>query len=441
MDPVLLTVLVMGALFFFMAIGCPIGFSSLIVAVFFGLTLWGPSHMYLLASCAYGALSSQVLIAVPLFVLMGNIMLQTGIARDVFNSIYYLAGPIRGSLAMGTVLMASLFSAFSGSSSAMTVTIGKLAIPEMRGHGYQKELVLGTICVSGVLDFLIPPSILAIILGSISGLSVGWLYLAMFVPGFVLAGLYLAYIGVRCYLQPHLGPAISTKDLPPWYKRLTSIKSVVPPVAIVVAVLGGIYTGITTPTESAGVGALSMAIYAALTRSLNWSILRRAVWMTLELTSMLAWLIIGVTCFTNVYTVLGAPQLIQKFVTMLPVGRFGVIIMIQILWLILGSLMDDLAIMMLTVPVFFPIVKSLGFDLIWFSVLFMVNMQVAWLTPPYGFSLFLVRGITSSTDITMGDIYRGVVPFICVQLICLGLVMAFPGMVLWLPTFFLSKVG
>jgi len=323
----------------------------------------------------------------------------------------------------------------------MTVTIGKLAIPEMRGHGYQKELVLGTICVSGVLDFLIPPSILAIILGSISGLSVGWLYLAMFVPGFVLAGLYLAYIGVRCYLQPHLGPAISTKDLPPWYKRLTSVKSVVPPVAIVVAVLGGIYTGITTPTESAGVGALSMAIYAALTRSLNWSILRRAVWMTLELTSMLAWLIIGVTCFTNVYTVLGAPQLIQKFVTMLPVGRFGVIIMIQILWLILGSLMDDLAIMMLTVPVFFPIVKSLGFDLIWFSVLFMVNMQVAWLTPPYGFSLFLVRGITSSTDITMGDIYRGVVPFICVQLICLGLLMAFPGMALWLPTFFLSKTG
>ncbi len=169
----------------------------------------------------------------------------------------------------------------------------------------------------------------------------------------------------------------------------------IPPVAIVVAVLGGIYTGIATPTESGGVGALSMAIYAALTGSLNWSIMKKAVWMTLELTSMLMWLIIGVTCFTNVYTVLGAPQLIQKFVDSLPFGGYGVIVMIQILWLILGCLMDDLAIMMLTVPVFFPIAKSLGFDLVWFSVLFMVNMQIAWLTPPYGFSLFLTRAITA----------------------------------------------
>jgi TRAP-type mannitol/chloroaromatic compound transport system permease large subunit len=155
---------------------------------------------------------------------------------------------------------------------------------------------------------------------------------------------------------------------------------------------------------------------------------------------MLAWLIIGVTCFTNVYTVLGAPQLIQKVVHALPVGGYGVILLIQIMWLILGCLMDDLAIMMLTVPVFFPIVKALGFDLVWFSVLFMMNMQVAWLSPPYGFSLFLVRAITSeSGDVRMGDIYRGVVPFIGLQLICLGLIMAFPNFVLWLPTVVLGR--
>ena len=440
MDPMLLTVLLMGSLFLLMAIGCPIGFASLIVAVVFGVTLWGYSHMYMLAASAYGALTPQVLIAVPLFVLMGNIMLHTGIAREVFKSIYYVAGPVRGSLAMGTVGMASLFSAFSGSSSAMTVTIGKLAIPEMRRYGYQKELVLGTICVSGVIDFLIPPSLLAIVLCSISGQSVGRVYLAMFVPGFFLGALYVIYIGVRCYLQPHLGPAISMKDLPPWYKRLTSIKSVIPPVLIVATVLGGIYSGIATPTESGGVGALSMAIYAALTGALNWSTTKKAVWMTLEITSMLIWLIIGVTCFTNVYTVLGAPELILKFVEVLPVGPFAIIIMIQILWLILGCMMDDLAIMMLTVPVFFPIVKSLGFDLVWFSILFMVNMQIAWLTPPYGFSLFLVRAITTGTDITMGDIYRGVPPFIGLQLICLALVMAFPNeFVLWLPNLVLGK--
>jgi len=205
------------------------------------------------------------------------------------------------------------------------------------------------------------------------------------------------------------------------------------------AVLGGIYSGTTTPTESGGVGALSMAIYAALTGSLNWSTMKKAVWLTLEITSMLIWLIIGVTCFTNVYTVLGAPELIREFVDVLPVGPFAIIIMIQILWLILGCVMDDLAIMMLTVPVFFPIAKSLGFDLVWFSILFMVNMQVAWLTPPYGFSLFLVRAITTDTDISMGDIYRGVVPFIVLQLICLFLVMAFPNeFVLWLPNLVLG---
>jgi len=441
MDPVLLTVLLLLATFFLFAIGVPVGFATLIVAVFFGLVLWGPSHMYLLAASAYGSLTSQVLIAVPLFILMGNIMIHTGIARDMFDTIYYVAGRVRGSLAMGTVCMASLFSAFSGSSSAMTITIGKLAIPEMLKHGYQKELVLGTICVSGTIDFLIPPSVLAIILCSIANLSVGRVYLAMFIPGFFLAGLYVVYIGVRCYFQPHIGPSISTTDVPSFYKKLISIKSVILPTLIVIVVLGGIYSGVVTPTESAGVGAGSMAVAAALTGTLSWPVLKNSLLMTLELTSMLAWLIIGVTCFTNVYTVLGAPELILKFCNVLPVGGMGVVIMIQILLLILGCLMDDLAIMMLTVPVFMPVIKALGFNPVWFAVLFMVNMQVAWLSPPYGFSLFLVRAIIpSDAAITMGHIYRGVVPFMALQLICLVLVMIFPNeFVLWLPNAVLGK--
>ena len=229
MDPKLLTVLLMGSLFFLMAIGCPIAFASLIVAMVSAMTLWGPAHIYMLAASSYGALSSQILIAVPLFILMGNITLHTGIARDVFNAAYYLAGRIRGSLAMGTVIMGALFAAFSGSGSAQTATIGKIALPGMRDHGYEKGLIIGTICVSGVMAFLIPPSITAIILCSLSGLSVGRVYLAMFVPGFLLTALYLLYIGVRCYFQPHLAPAISINDLPPWYKRLIAIKSIIAP--------------------------------------------------------------------------------------------------------------------------------------------------------------------------------------------------------------------
>lgn len=438
MDANTLTILMLASLFSLFAIGCPIGFSMFIVAVFFELLIGGFSHIYMLASSSYGALDSLVLIAVPLFIFMGSIMVNSGMAESIFKSIYVWAGPLRGSLAMGTVIIASLFSAFSGSSSAMTITIGKIALPEMLKHKYSKELALGTICVAGVIDLLIPPSVLAIIFCGMAGLPVGKMYLAMFIPGFLLAAMYLVYIGVRCYLQPDYAPAVPSTDSISWHEKLVSLKSVLAPVLVVAAVLGGIYTGIVTATEAAAVGAFSMIIVAALDRSLNWSMFKKGTRETLSLTSTVAWILIGVTLFNNVYNASGGTQLVQNWIMEIPGGAWSVIIFMQISWLILGCVMDDIAIMTLCIPIYMPIIKSLGFDPIWFSVLFMVNMQVSWLTPPYGLSLFYVKAITPP-GITMIDIYRGVVPFICIQLIVLGLVMVFPLLALWLPTVIMSR--
>jgi tripartite ATP-independent transporter DctM subunit len=434
----LLTILLFASLFTLLAIGTPIAFALMVVGTMFGLILWGPSHIYVLASATLGATSSQVLIAVPLFIFMGNILVHTGVARDMFKSMHYWTGPLKGSLAMGTIGIGAVFGAMCGSVSATTITIGNIALPSMLERGYDKNLVLGTVATSGLLAFLIPPSVLAIIWGSIAGVSIGKLYLGMFVPGFILAALYILYIGTRSFFDPKLGPPIPKEERPSWREKFVSLKGIVIPLLLVLAVIGGIYSGIATPTEAAGVGALAVVIAALITRSLKWQNFKQAVWGTGRVTAMVLWIMIGITIFTNVYNALGAPRLINEMLAVLPVSGFGVVIMMQVIIFFLGMVMDDTAIIMLTTPMFMPVIRSLGFDPLWFGVLYMVNLQAALMTPPYGFSLFLMRAITPKT-ITMGDIYRSAYPFVIIQLVCLVLVMAFPPLSTWLPALFIRK--
>ena len=433
----LITILLFGSLFFLLTIGCPVSFAMIIVSLIFGTLLWGPSHLYMVASSLFGATASQILLAIPLFILMGNILAHTGIARDMFKALYYWSGPLRGGLAMGTIGICAVFAAMCGSSAAATITMGTIALPSMREHGYDKTLAVGSIGSGGLLGFLIPPSVLAIIYASTAGVSVGKLYLGIFIPGFLLAFLYILYIGIRAFLQPKWAPSIPREERPSLWEKFKSLRGVFLPALIVIAVLGGIYSGVTTPTEAAGVGALCVFISAVITRSLSWQNLKQALWMTLRLTSMVVWIIMAVTIFTNVYNALGAPTIINHIVTLLPVGGFGVILIMQLSIFLLGMIMDDIAIILLCTPIYLPIVTSLGFDPLWFGVLFMVNMQCAWLTPPYGFNLFYMRAITPS-EITMGDIYRSVIPFIGLQVILLVLVMFFPQIALWLPAFVIS---
>lgn len=433
----LITLLLFGSIFFLFALGCPISFSLILVSTIFGVLLWGPSHLYMIASSLFGATTSQILIAIPLFILMGNVLATTGIARELFIALYYWSGPLRGGLAVGTEIICAVFAAMCGTSTAATITMGTIALPSMREHGYDKNLAIGCVASGGLLGILIPPSVIAIIYASVSGVSLGKLYLGIFIPGFLLAFLYIVYIAVRAYLQPGWAPSLPKDERPSWGEKFRSLKGVILPVVIVCAVLGGIYTGVFTPTEAAGVGALCVILASALTRTLTWENFREALWKTLRLTSMVLWLIMGVTVFTNVYNALGAPDIIKHMVEILPVSGFGVIVLMQFSIFILGMIMDDVALILLCTPIYLPIVVSLGFDPLWFGVLFMVNMQLAWLTPPYGFNLFYMRAITPP-EITMGDIYRSVIPFIGMQMVCLILVMIFPPIATWLPAVFIG---
>lgn len=429
----LITLLLFGSVFFLFTIGCPISFALIISGVFFGVSLWGPSHLYMVASSLYGATTSQILVAIPLFILMGNVLANTGIAAKLFKALYYWSGPLRGGLAMGTEAICAIFAAMCGTSSAATITMGTIALPEMLKRKYDKNLAVGSVGSGGLLGILIPPSVIAIIYASVSGVSVGRLYFGMFIPGFLLATLYILYIGIRAYLQTEWAPSIPKEQRPSWGEKFRASKGIVLPVLIVAAVLGGIYSGIITPTEAAGVGAICVFIAAAIDRSLSWQSVKQSLLATLRLTSMVVWLIMGVTVFTNVYNALGAPELINRVITMLPGGGFGVIILMQLSIFLLGMIMDDVAIILLCTPMYLPIVRSLGFDPLWFGILFMVNMQCAWLTPPYGFNLFYMRAITPP-EISMGDIYRSVLPFIGMQMVCLILVMIFPPIATWLPS-------
>jgi len=319
-----------------------------------------------------------------------------------------------------------------GTSTAATITMGTIALPSMREHGYDKGLSIGSVASGGLLGLLIPPSVLAVIYASVSGVSVGKLYLGIFIPGFLLLFLYILYIQVRALLQPDWAPSLPKAERPSWAEKFKSLKGVALPLVIVLTILGGIYTGTFTPTEAAGVGALCVILAAAVTGSLTRANLIESLLSTMRLTCMVLWLIMGVTVFTNVYNALGAPDIINHLVELLPVTGFGVIVIMQLSIFVLGMIMDDVALILLCTPIYMPIVVSLGFDPLWFGVLFMVNMQLAWLTPPYGFNLFYMRAITPP-DITMADIYRAVIPFIGLQLVCLALVMIFPSLATWLP--------
>lgn len=438
MDIGLITILLFASLFALLIIGVPVSFSLLIVGLVFAIFLWGPSHLYVIASSMFGSMTSHIFMAIPLFILMGYILAYTGIADELFTALYYWTDRLRGGLAMGTVSAGAVLAAMCGTSEAGTLTVGVIALPAMLKKRYDKHIAIGSIAAGGLLGILIPPSVIAIVYAGLSGVSLGKLYFASFLPGFLLAFLYIVYIGVRAYLQPGLCPAIPEAERPSWPEKFKALRAIILPLLIIVFVLGGIYSGATTPTEAAGVGAVSALIVAIIKRRLNWQNLREALLATFKLLGMIAWIIMCVTLFTNVYNALGAPEIINQVVSTFPAGGFVVIILMQLSIFLLGMVMDDFALMFLTTPIFVPIVTTLGFDPIWFGVLVMVNMQCAWLTPPYGFNLFYMRAITPP-EIGTIDIYRAVIPFIGLQLVCLLVVMFFPPIATWLPSLIITR--
>ena len=428
----LLTALFFLSLLIFLAMGLPLSFVLGGVSVIFLYFTWGPESFYMVAAQTWGAMNKFTLVAVPLFILMAMILERSGVARDLYEMMYLWFGRVGGGLAIGTVVICAIFSAMCGISGAAVVSMGTIALPSMLERNYDKELALGCINSGGGWGILIPPSVIMILYALITGESVGRLFAGGVFPGLLLLVLVSSYIAIRCYFQPHLGPALPIEERGDWKRKLAALKAVILPIIIVLMVLGSIIGGITTPTEAAAMGVLGALISSLVYRQFSWMMLREAATRTLRLTGMIMWILFGAYCFSAAYHGMGANQLIENMMQYIPGGRWGTIIFIQFIIFLLAMVLDPAGIMMICIPVFLPVVKALGFDPLWFGILFVINMEIGYMTPPFGFNLFYLKGIVPP-NITMGDIYRSVIPYTFVELTGMIIVMIFPQIAIWLP--------
>ena len=429
----LISLLLFGGLLLLLVSGLPLVFALGSVAIIGTYYLWGPNALFLAAIRTFDSAKSFVLLAIPMFIFMGCMLDRSGIARDLYEMIFKWLSAVRGGLAAGTVIICTIFAALVGVSGAATVTMALIALPSMLAYGYDKRLAIGCIAGGGALGVLIPPSVLLIVLGLFTNTSIGQLFAAGLPAGGIIVLLFLAYILIRSWLQPELAPAVAVEDRATWRECFVSLRNVVLPIALVVVVLGSIIGGIATPSEAASVGAVGSMLCAAVYRQLTWRNILDSAYTTLRLSCMVMWILFAASIFTALYSAVGAEGLVRSILGQMPGGRWGVIISMQIIWLIMGAFLDPIGIMMITAPLFFPIAVGLGFDPVWFGIVFIINMEMAFLTPPFGFNLFYIKGVAPK-DVSMLDIYRSVAPFVFLQALALAIVMAFPGSVLWLPT-------
>ncbi len=431
MDVWLLAVIVFGSLTLFLLIGIPISFTLAAIATVGILVTWGPKGLYVIFNTAYAETSNFLLLAIPLFILMANFLKYSGIGDNLYQVVYKWMGPVPGGLAMGTVIICALFAAMAGISSVATISMGLIALPSMLSRNYDKKLAIGCISAGGALGILIPPSIIMVIYGATADVSIGGLFIGGIIPGLLLSLIYIVYIAILTLINPSLGPPISEKYH--LKEKIQSLKGVIMPILLVILVLGVIYGGICTPTEASGIGAFGAFLCSLFSGRLNWENFKSCLYDTLKLNAMVFWIIIGAISFSHFITYVEIQKLVEDTVLSLNVKPFVILVMMQVVFFILGMFLDPAGIIMLTTPMFVPIIIKLGFDPLWFGILFVINMEMAYLTPPFGFNLFIMRGIVPP-GIHMDDIYKSIVPFVILQALCLVLVMIFPDIATYLPS-------
>ncbi|MFC1914002.1 TRAP transporter large permease subunit [Chloroflexota bacterium] len=432
MSPELATIIIFGSLLLLLALGVPMAFALGGVATISALVFLGPKSLAVFPQIVWTTMNSFVVLAVPIFIFMAILLERSGIAEELYEAMHQWMGPINGGLAMGTVLICTLFAAMSGVSAAATVTMGLIAVPAMLKRSYNRSIVLGSICAGGALGVLIPPSILMVLIGELGSISVGKLFIGGIVPGLILSTLFIVYIGIRCLLRPNLGPAISSSEAISWKKKFVGLRAVILPVMIVIAVLGTIFFGIASVTEAAAVGAAGAVLSAIIHRKFNWSTFKESCYITLRQSSMILWIVLAASLFNVIYTATGSSAFIHEFIVGTSNNVWITIALIQLVLIFFGCFLEPVGIILITVPILHPIIQSLGFDPVWFGVLIIVNLQLGYLTPPFGVNLFFLKSVAPDY-ITMSDIYRSVAPFLICQLIGLIIVIVFPMTVTWLP--------
>lgn len=428
-----ITVLLFGSIFLFLALGLPLAFVLGGIGTIGCYLLWGDSGLYIITSQVSGAMAKFTLLTIPLFVFMAMILERSGVAEDLYAMMHNWTASIPGGLAIGTVIICAIFAAMSGISGAATVSMGLIALPAMYLRNYDKLMAMGCVSGGGALGILIPPSVPMILYATMTGESIGGLFAGGILPGILLSFLFILYIGIRCYIRPELGPPLPAEEKPSWREKIRTLRAVALPVLIIAMVLGSIYAGIATPTEAAAMGCFGAIISACVYRRLNCTLIKEACYRTASLSAMIVWILIGAYCFTSLYTGTGAHELMEHFLLSIPGGRYATLISMQVIFFILGCVLDPVGIIMICTPVFVPVIESLGFSPLWFGVLFIMNMEMGYLTPPFGFNLFYMKAIAPDGT-TMPDIYRSVIPFVLLQALALALVILFPALALWLPS-------
>lgn len=420
-------------MFILLALGLPVAFVLGGTATIFAILLWGPGGTFLITARAFSMMRTIILIAAPLFIFMASVMERSGLAEDLYRAMYHWVGRLKGGLAAGTVAICSIIAAMTGIGGTGTVLMGIIALPAMLKRGYDKKIPLGCIMAGGALGPLIPPSLVMIVYGVLAKASIGKLFAGGLFPGLLISSFFIIYILIRCQLNPNLGPSLPPEERATWRQKFVSLKAVVLPLAVIVLVLGSIYGGLATPTEAAAIGAFGVLVCAAIHGKLNREMLKDSAFDTMRITGFIMWILLGANMFAGVYTGLGASKLVQVLLEVLGVGKWGALIFIQATWFILGCFIDSLSILMITAPLFLPLLSLYGYDPIWFGVLYPVNTEMGYLTPPFGVNLFYMKGVAPK-EITMGDIYRSVPPFLMLQATGLVVCILFPSIVTWLPS-------
>jgi tripartite ATP-independent transporter DctM subunit len=431
----LILLIIFGSLVFLLLIGVPVAFSFLLIDIVGVFIFWrGEVGLSQLILSIYDSVSNLALLPVPLFVLMGEIMFQSGIASRMMDTLDKWLGRLPGRLSLLAVAGGTVFATLSGSSLAGAAMLGSVLVPEMQKRGYKKSMALGPILGSGGLAIMIPPSALGVLMAALSRISVGQLLIAIIIPGLLMAFLFAIYILVRCVLEPDLAPSYEVMQTP-WHDKISqTVRYVLPLSGVVFLVVGLIFLGITSPTEAAATGGLGCLILACIYwGGMRWDLLKKSVEGASRVTIMMFMILTGSTAFSQILAFTGASQGLVRFTLGLPLSPYFILIGMQVILLIMGMFMEPLTIMMTTLPIFIPIVTTLGFDLLWFGTIMLLNMEMATISPPFGLVLFVMKGVAPKGT-TMGDIYRAAVPFLGCDLIAMALIMVFPSIALWLPS-------
>jgi tripartite ATP-independent transporter DctM subunit len=421
-----------GGLSLFLLTGLPVAFVLGGLSVLFTVIFWDANALVVLVLQMFDTTQSEALLGIPLYIFMALLLQRSDVIRDLYTAMELWFGRVRGGLAIGTVVICLVMAAMTGVVGAAVTAMGILALPEMLKRGYDPKLATGTICASGTLGILIPPSVLTIVYSVTAQVSIGQMLIAGIVPGILLGSLYIGYIVLVGIFRPEAVPAAADQRRASWAEKFASLTSLILPAMIIVMVLGSIFLGVATPTEAAAVGVLGAAIATFLRGSLNARTLWECALGTARTTGMILWITLGAKAYVAIFTGLGGADTLFQLLEGLDANPYMVLAIMMLILVFLGTVLDEIGIILLTVPVFLPVIQFYGFDQIWFGVLFALTIQMGYISPPFGYTLFYIKGTLPPT-MSMGTVYRGILPFFLLQMVGLLICVAFPDLVTWLP--------